>query len=97
MVSQLGAGLKADSVRRMLLGPLQTVLIHAEHGVKGYRAPRIDKRHWPAASGRVVRKTPEEMAAFLDACDERLRPWVIFRLYTGWRGRVRLMRLPGMM
>jgi integrase len=85
MVSKLAGSLKSDSVRRMYLGPLQSVLIHAERTVKGYRAPRIDKRHWPASPGRVVRKTPEEMAAFLEACDERLRPWVIFRLYTGWR------------
>lgn len=85
MVSQLGAGLKPESVRRTYLGPLQAVLNHAERTVKGFRAPRIDKRHWPVDPGRLVRRTPEEMAAFLGACDERLRPWVIFRLYTGWR------------
>jgi integrase len=91
---KLWPGSKPDTVRRYV-GAFQALANHceargqsespADAPFRGYRAPAIDKRKWPAGKGRDRWLTTEEAARFVEHAGDDLKAFFTFMLYTGAR------------
>lgn len=90
----LWPGKKPDTVRRYV-GVFQALVNHCEvrgqsdspenAPFRGFRAPKIDKRKWPAGKGRDRWLTPAEAAKFIEHAGSDLGSFFTFLLYTGCR------------
>lgn len=90
----LWPGVKPDTLRRYV-GAAQAMMNHCElrgqsenpedAPFKGYKAPKIDKRKWPAGKGRDKYAVPAEVTKFLKQADPDTAAFATFLLHTGAR------------